>query len=79
MERKPGETANDRNDRAIRVACSWYQSHLEESQKTRGSENKIKIVLLTQDAKNRELAIQEGLIAYRGKKVHCQVRFIIVY
>jgi exosome complex exonuclease DIS3/RRP44 len=24
VERLPGESANDRNDRAIRVSCQWY-------------------------------------------------------
>jgi len=60
VERKPGESANDRNDRAIRVACQWYQKHLDSSQN-----KSVKIVLLTEDAKNREIAISEGLHAYR--------------
>ena len=29
VERKPGESANDRNDRAIRRAAKWYKEHLE--------------------------------------------------
>ena len=65
IERKPGESANDRNDRAIRAACLWYQSHLEESNKMRKQSNKIQVVLLTQDARNREIAVQEGLHAYK--------------
>ena len=28
VERKAGESANDRNDRAIRVASLWYNQHL---------------------------------------------------
>ena len=66
VERKPGESANDRNDRAIRVACTWYQKHLDSSQNMRGDSEAVKIVLLTQDVKNRELAIREGLQAYGG-------------
>lgn len=31
-----------------------------------GQSKAVKIVLLTQDAKNRELAISEGLHAYKG-------------
>jgi exosome complex exonuclease DIS3/RRP44 len=27
VEREPGETANDRNDRAIRVSCAWFRQH----------------------------------------------------
>ena len=28
IERNPGESVNDRNDRAIRVASKWYHDHL---------------------------------------------------
>ena len=67
VERKPGESANDRNDRAIRTACSWYQTHLlEASKEGKGKKKDIKVVMLTQDVKNRELAIKEGLLAFRG-------------
>ena len=27
VERVPGESANDRNDRSIRVACAWFNQH----------------------------------------------------
>lgn len=67
VERKPGESANDRNDRAIRRACSWYQTHLEESQQGSDKNKKVKIILLTQDFKNREKALKEGIPAYKGK------------
>lgn len=65
IERKPGESANDRNDRAIRSACLWYQAHLEESNKAKKQGKQIQVVLLTQDARNREIAVQEGLHAYK--------------
>ncbi|XP_046644845.1 exosome complex exonuclease RRP44-like [Daphnia pulicaria] len=65
VERKPGESANDRNDRAIRKACSWYQTHLEESQKGTDKKKQIKVVLLTQDFKNREQACNEGIPTYK--------------
>lgn len=68
VERKPGESANDRNDRAIRKACSWYQTHLEESQKGTDKKKQIKVVLLTQDFKNREQACNEGIPTYKGKQ-----------
>ena len=68
MERKPGESANDRNDRAIRKACSWYQTHLEESQKGMKKNKRTKIVLLTQDFKNREQASIEGISTHKGKQ-----------
>ncbi|XP_034175685.2 exosome complex exonuclease RRP44-like protein Dis3 [Osmia lignaria lignaria] len=55
IERNPGESANDRNDRAIRVAAKWYNMHLS----SLGC--KMKTVLLTDDVRNRELAIAEGI------------------
>ncbi|XP_017887386.1 exosome complex exonuclease RRP44-like, partial [Ceratina calcarata] len=57
IERNPGESTNDRNDRAIRVATKWYNQHLN------ASDCSIKTVLLTDDAKNRELAGAEGILA----------------
>lgn len=45
VERERGESANDRNDRAIREASSWYSSHLEGG----GS---LKVILLTNDKAN---------------------------
>lgn len=58
MERIPGETANDRNDRAIRVATQWYEKHLRLS----SDKNHMRIVLLTDDKKNREKAIEDGIL-----------------
>ena len=58
IERKPHETANDRNDRAIRTAALWYKDHLI------GSE--IQIVLLTNDKENLSKAKADGLQAYTG-------------
>ncbi|CCF57444.1 hypothetical protein KAFR_0C04530 [Kazachstania africana CBS 2517] len=46
VNRKPEESINDRNDRAIRKTCEWYANHL----KDQG----INIVLLTNDRLNRE-------------------------
>ena len=48
-----GETANDRNDRAIRVAAQWYM------QQVPGKE----IVLLTADADNLAKAAAMGIKA----------------
>ncbi|XP_073001204.1 exosome complex exonuclease RRP44 homolog A [Typha latifolia] len=47
-----GESPNDRNDRAIRVAARWYQSHLGGS---------TKVLLITNDKENKRKAIEEGL------------------
>lgn len=49
-----GESPNDRNDRAIRVASLWYQNHL-----TGGP----RILLLTNDAENKRKALTEGIFA----------------
>ncbi|XP_071873315.1 exosome complex exonuclease RRP44-like protein Dis3 [Bombus fervidus] len=55
VERNPGESTNDRNDRAIRVATKWYNAHLNLDGNT------IKTVLLTDDTCNRELAEKERI------------------
>ncbi|KPJ18970.1 Exosome complex exonuclease RRP44 [Papilio machaon] len=59
VERNPGEKQNDRNDRAIRKAASWYASHL--------SINNLngqfpQIILLTDDENNRKIAQEEGIV-----------------
>ncbi|XP_059142124.1 exosome complex exonuclease RRP44-like [Physella acuta] len=63
VERKPGESANDRNDRAIRKAVDWYSQHLKDEG--------IVIVLLTNDADNYKKAVSEKLTAYT---IHDYVR-----
>uniref|UniRef100_A0A7N0U7U6 Exosome complex exonuclease RRP44 homolog A n=1 Tax=Kalanchoe fedtschenkoi TaxID=63787 RepID=A0A7N0U7U6_KALFE len=49
-----GESPNDRNDRAIRVAAQWYQKHL-------GSATRV--LLITNDRENKRKATEEGIIA----------------
>ncbi|XP_057964158.1 exosome complex exonuclease RRP44 homolog A [Malania oleifera] len=49
-----GESPNDRNDRAIRVAAQWYQSHL-------GSG--MRVLLITNDRENKRKATEEGISA----------------
>ncbi|KAL3525159.1 hypothetical protein ACH5RR_013531 [Cinchona calisaya] len=49
-----GETPNDRNDRAIRVATQWYQNHLG---------NAVRVLLLTNDRENKRKALEEGILA----------------
>ncbi|KAI2668439.1 Exosome complex exonuclease RRP44 [Labeo rohita] len=61
IEREQGESANDRNDRAIRVAAKWYADHL--AKESNGGS--LKVVLLTDDRANKEKAEQHGLIVYR--------------
>jgi len=57
IDREPNESCNDRNDRAIRVATSWYEEHLKHLD--------IDIVLLTNDNENRDKAIKAGLKSYQ--------------
>lgn len=63
IEREPGETANDRNDRAIRVAAKWYTEHL----KTPSDAEGLKVVLLTNDQGNKQKAEESGLLVYKCK------------
>ncbi|KAM3863248.1 exosome complex exonuclease RRP44 isoform 1-T1 [Diretmus argenteus] len=60
IEREPGESANDSNDRAIRVAAKWYNQHL----KTADADG-LRVVLITNDQGNKEKAEESGLLAYR--------------
>lgn len=59
VKQDPGESPNDRNDRAIRRAAEWY------SQRLPGKP----ILLLTDDAGNRTKAIEAGVEA-----MSCAVR-----
>ncbi|XP_064637468.1 exosome complex exonuclease RRP44-like [Lineus longissimus] len=59
VEREPRESTNDRNDRAIRRCVSWYKEHLSAI-----SSDAATVVLLTNDADNKEKACKEGLIAF---------------
>uniref|UniRef100_A0A674C2D5 Protein DIS3 homolog n=1 Tax=Salmo trutta TaxID=8032 RepID=A0A674C2D5_SALTR len=57
IEREQGESANDRNDRAIRISTKWYSDHL--------NNKGLKVVLLTNDRGNKEKAEEAGLLTYR--------------
>ena len=50
---EPGESPNDRNDRAIRVAAAWYAARLPG----------MKVLLLSDDADNRRRAGEAGVEA----------------
>lgn len=62
VERLPGESANDRNDRAIRRVIRYLQSHLAEQGLP------IKVVLLTNDRECLALARKEGSTAFTLKE-----------
>lgn len=61
IEREPGESANDRNDRAIRVAAKWYSQHL------KSNADGLKVVLLTNDQGNKQKSEESGQLVYRCK------------
>lgn len=54
IEKNLNETTNDRNDRAVRIATKWYESHLL---------NQIRIILITDDVDCREKATKDGILA----------------
>lgn len=62
IEREPGESANDRNDRAIRVATKWYMKHLKASD---CDEDGLRVVLLTNDLGNKQKAEESGLLVHK--------------
>ncbi|XP_048388312.1 exosome complex exonuclease RRP44 [Stegostoma tigrinum] len=61
IEQEQGESANDRNDRAIRIAVKWYNEHLKKSQ---NNTVQLQVILITNDRKNKERAVEDGLIAF---------------
>ncbi|KAF3901418.1 hypothetical protein AA313_de0210258 [Arthrobotrys entomopaga] len=60
VRRGPEESINDRNDRAIRVACKWYQWHLERATAASGVKPPA-VVMLSNDKVNLAKAEAEGL------------------
>lgn len=62
IEQEQGESSNDRNDRAIRVAVKWYNEHLKKMQN-----EEIQVIFLTNDRNNKEKALEEGITAYTCK------------
>jgi exosome complex exonuclease DIS3/RRP44 len=62
--REHGETINDRNDRAVRRAVSWYEEHLQHALKTSNKANQCPaIVMLSDDKDNLKKAKVEKLSA----------------
>ncbi|TCD60755.1 exosome catalytic subunit dis3 [Steccherinum ochraceum] len=64
--REEGETPNDRNDRGIRKATAWYNSHISLARPPIRNQPKPVLttaVLLTDDVANRQKAEAEGLKA----------------
>ncbi|KAF2862851.1 ribonuclease R [Piedraia hortae CBS 480.64] len=63
VRRDPGETINDRNDRAIRTATAWYAQHLLEAVHKRGSQRCPAVVMLSDDRDNLRKAQAEQIPA----------------
>lgn len=63
VERACGETINDRNDRAVRKACSWYGEHLAEALNARKSARCPAVIMLSDDKENLRKSKAEGLTA----------------
>ena len=62
VERNKGESINDRNDRALRKAVSWYGHHLKKAAK---KSSKIPaVIMLSDDKANLEQARREGTTSY---------------
>ncbi|XP_014226404.1 exosome complex exonuclease RRP44 [Trichogramma pretiosum] len=61
VTRVPGETVNDRNDKAIRAVAQWYNRHF------KSQDINIKTVLLTDDVGNKQKAKDEGIPVYSMK------------
>ncbi|KAG9232907.1 exosome complex exonuclease exoribonuclease-like protein [Amylocarpus encephaloides] len=63
--RDPGESINDRNDRAVRRAVKWYGEHLTEAVKAAGGNSKSvpAVVMLSDDKENLTKAKRDGIDA----------------
>ncbi|KAI8637191.1 hypothetical protein BD408DRAFT_478224 [Parasitella parasitica] len=57
IEKLKGETPNDRNDRAIRVATKWFMDHL----KANSSGEDVDVIMLSDDRGNRDKAKATGI------------------
>ncbi|KAL0580474.1 exosome catalytic subunit dis3 [Marasmius crinis-equi] len=69
--REENETPNDRNDRGIRKATEWYNTHISLTRPpVRGKPPPTlpTVVLLTEDAANRQKAEQAGIAAISVRK-----------
>lgn len=62
--RDKGETINDRNDRAVRKAVSWYQDHLQQAVKAGKPSRQVPaVVMLSDDKENLRKAKAEKINA----------------
>ncbi|KAJ7602219.1 RNB-domain-containing protein [Mycena rosella] len=69
--REDNESPNDRNDRGIRKATEWYNTHIGLSRPIIRGQEKPKfptVVLMTEDAANRKKAEESGIVATSIRK-----------
>ncbi|KAF9478006.1 RNB-domain-containing protein [Pholiota conissans] len=69
--REEGETPNDRNDRGIRKATAWYTSHISTNRPPLRGQPTPKlptVVLMTEDAANRQKAQKSGIYSISVRK-----------
>ena len=64
VARESGESINDRNDRAVRRAVSWYRDHLEQVVKfNKGAKHAPSVIMLSDDRINLQKAKPERITA----------------
>jgi exosome complex exonuclease DIS3/RRP44 len=65
VPRDPGETINDRNDRAVRKAVEWYNHHITEAVAARSKTQKRipTVIMITDDRDNLRKAEKENVPA----------------
>jgi len=69
--REEGETPNDRNDRGIRKATAWYNTHISLTHppiRGQPSPKLPTVVLMTEDAANRQKAENSGIASISVRK-----------
>lgn len=64
VQREAGETINDRNDKAIRRACAWYNEHLQQAVSGRNSARCPTVVMISDDRDNIRKGKAENVTAY---------------
>lgn len=68
VQREQGESINDRNDRAIRVAVKWYQNHIQlATRATSRTAHPPAILLLSNDVQNVQKAKETSILAFSCK------------
>lgn len=63
VDRQPGESINDRNDRAVRRAVAWYAQHIKKAVTVQKSSKWPAVVMLSDDKDNLRKAKAEGVSA----------------